>query len=86
MYSKAYLQRYHMKFKRNQSRPQKRTSSEYASKIVAKLHDDNKFRKLEWPSQSPDVSPMENLWEEVKKSVQARRPTNQTQLHQYCQE
>uniref|UniRef100_A0AAZ3PSF1 Tc1-like transposase DDE domain-containing protein n=1 Tax=Oncorhynchus tshawytscha TaxID=74940 RepID=A0AAZ3PSF1_ONCTS len=37
-------------------------------------------------SQSPDLKPIENVWAELKKHVQARRPTNLTQLHQLCQE
>jgi transposase len=58
----------------------------HTSKVVAKWLKDNKVKVLEWPSQSPDLNPVENLWAEVKKHVRARRPTNLTQLHQLCQE
>ena len=48
--------------------------------------DGNKVKVLEWPSQSPDINPIENLWAELKKRVRARRPINLSQLHQLCQE
>ena len=58
----------------------------HTSKVVAKWFKDNNVKVLEWPSQSPDLNPIENLWAELKKCVRARRPTNLTQLHQLCQE
>ena len=55
------------------------------SKVVEKWLD-NKVKVLEWPSQSPDLNLIDNLWAELKKRVRTRRPTNLTQLHQLCQE
>ena len=58
----------------------------HTSKVVAKWLKDNKVKLLEWPSQSPHLNPIENVWAELKKCVRARRPTNLTQLHQLYQE
>ena len=60
--------------------------NKHTFKVVAKWLKDDKVNVLEWPSQSPDLNPIEYLWAELKKRVRARRPTNLTQLHQLCQE
>ncbi|KAI4900264.1 hypothetical protein NFI96_005038 [Prochilodus magdalenae] len=41
---------------------------------------------LEWPSQSPDLNPIENLWWDLKKAVAVRKPKNVTELEAFAHE
>lgn len=44
------------------------------------------IKVMEWPSQSPDLNPIENLWRELKVRVARRQPTNLHDLERICKE
>ena len=45
-----------------------------------------KIHLLEWPSQSPDLNPIEMLWHDLNRAVHTRYPKNIAELKQFCKE
>ena len=43
----------------------------HTAKIVQEWLQQQQFSIIEWPSQSPDLKPIENLWAKVKKSLRS---------------
>lgn len=59
----------------------------HTAKIAKKFIEDNRIRLMDWPPQSPDLNPIENLWYEVKKSVCRKpKPSNLEELDRLVQE
>ncbi len=58
----------------------------HCSKSTKAFMQRNKYNVLEWPSQSPDLNIIENLWCDLKQAVHARKPSNLTELEMFCKE
>ncbi len=58
----------------------------HTSKSTAEWLKKNTFKDLEFPSQSPNLNPIEMLWHDLKQSIHARKPSNVAELKQFCKE
>ena len=58
----------------------------HRSRVALNFMDEQVPEILEWPSNSPDVNPVENLWSIMKRRVEKRRPSNHDELDQYLHE
>ncbi|KAG2461409.1 TCB1 transposase, partial [Polypterus senegalus] len=55
-------------------------------KISKEWLQDNSVNVLEWPSQSPDLNPIEHLWNDLKMAVHRHFPSNLVELERCCKE
>lgn len=54
--------------------------------LVKNYLQTTKVNVIEWPAQSPDLNPIENLWGTLKKNVHARQPSNLEELERFAKE
>lgn len=52
----------------------------HTSRLVKSCLLENGVQVLKWPAQSPDLNPIENLWNDVEQHIQVVKPKNMAEL------
>ena len=58
----------------------------HTSRVAKDFIQKNIPKIMDWPSNSPDLNPIENLWNIVKSNVERRMPKNCGELKQFMEE
>lgn len=67
-------------------RLQQDNDPKHKSRIVKQFLDKEVPETMDWPSNSPDVNPIENLWSIIKRRVEKRKPINLKELDKFLHE
>ena len=52
----------------------------HTANIISNYFSNKKWEILDWPAQSPDLNPIENVWADIKRMIKDRKPNNETEL------
>ena len=52
----------------------------HSSKLTMQYLEEKGVSLMEWPANSPDLNPIENIWGEIKRRLHFSKPRNQTEL------
>ena len=58
----------------------------HTSKVAKQFLETEVPETIDWPSNSPDINPIENIWSILKRRVEKRKPSNIHELDQFLHE
>ncbi|CAG8817273.1 14003_t:CDS:1, partial [Dentiscutata erythropus] len=67
----------------NDWRFQQDNDPKHTSRVAKEFLKENFPEVIDWPSNSPDLNPIENLWSIVKGNVEKRQPKNLAELERF---
>ncbi len=63
-----------------------RTMQNHILQLLQQHGFSRRVRVLNWPACSPDLSPIENIWHNIKRKIRQRRPRTLQQLETYIRQ
>lgn len=70
----------------NDWRLQQDNDPKHTSRVAKEFVAQNRIKVLDWPSNSPDLNPIENLWQITKNKVEKRMPKSIEELRRFLVE
>lgn len=67
-------------------RLQQDNDPKHTSRVAKEFIAQNGIKTMDWPSNSPDLNPIENLWQIIKNKVEKRMPRNIEELGEFLAE
>ena len=61
-------------------------TSRRCQNYLRRKEQDGRLQIMEWPAQSPDLNPIELVWDELDRKVKAKQPTSATHLWELLQQ
>lgn len=65
---------------------QKDNDPKHTAKVTKQYLQNKGVHVMKWPSQSPDLNPIENLWSIFDRQMKDRRPSNESELFEMISE
>ena len=68
---------------RRRWRLQQDNDPKHTSRVAKEFITENRICVIDWPSNSPDLNPIENMWQIIKNKVEKRMPQNVNELTRF---
>lgn len=58
----------------------------HTSRKAREFLQDNNMNVMTWPAQSPDLNPIDTLWNDIDNIIKEKKPSNLNEMYEFIQE